>query len=63
MIWLIVYVWSMLEMILKCHDRLDWVESMTKTRQDNNVTDRIGSVDIKIETELSGPIRPSAVCN
>ena len=53
----------MLEMILKCHDRLDWVESMTKTRQDNNVTDRIGLVDIKIETELSGPIRPSAVCN
>ena len=35
---------------------LDRVQSRTKTKQDNNMTNRIGLVYVEIETELSGPI-------
>ena len=33
---------------------------MTKTREDNNVTDHIGAVYAENDTELSWPIRSSA---
>ena len=36
---------------------------MTKTRQDNDVTNHISLVYIKTETKLSGPIWPSAICD
>ena len=36
---------------------------MTKTRQDNKVTDRIGAVYIKNETKLSKPIGLGAICD
>ena len=32
-----------------------------KTRQDNDVTDHIGLLYAKIESELSGPISPGVV--
>ena len=41
------------EMILIRHDRLDRVQSMMKTKQDNNET----------ETEMSGSIWLGAVCD
>ena len=44
-------------MKLTYHERFDKVQSMTKSRQDNYVTNRIGAVYTKIETKLSGPIR------
>ena len=34
---------------------------MIKTRQDNDVTDKIGLVYDEIKTELSGPIESGAV--
>ena len=43
-----------------CHDRSDWVPSMTKTRQDNNMTDRTGAVYVENGNELSWPIKSGA---
>ena len=40
-------------MKLKYHDRTNRVWSMTKTKQDNDVTDHIGAVYTEIGTELS----------
>lgn len=37
-------------------DRSDGVRFMIKSRQDNDVADRIGLVNAKTETELLGPI-------
>ena len=34
-----------------------------KTKEDNNVIDHIGLVYIGNDTELSGPIKPSAICD
>ena len=39
------------------------VQTLRKTGQDNNVTDKIGAVYIENETELSWPIRSSAICD
>ena len=36
---------------------------MMKTRHDNNVTDQIGLVYAKNDTELSRPIWPGIVCD
>ena len=48
-------------MKLSCHDWLDQVWFVAKTRQNNNMINRIALVYAKIETELSGPIRSTAV--
>lgn len=47
---------SILKMKLSCHGQLDQVWSRIKTNQDNDVTNRIGLLYVKIETELLGPI-------
>ena len=39
-------------MIMNCGDRSNRVQSITKTREDNNVIDRIGAVYAKNDTEL-----------
>ena len=39
--------------ILNYHDWLNWVSTVTKTRQDNNVIDHTDVVYIENETELS----------
>lgn len=48
-------------MKLSCHNQLDWVWFVIKTRQDKDMIDYIGLVYAKNDTELSGPIRPSMV--
>ena len=40
-------------MILNCQHRVDSVWSMTKMRQDNDVTDHTGAVYAEIRTEFS----------
>lgn len=47
---------SMLKPKLSYGDQLDWVRSVVKTKQDNNVINCIGMFYAEIETELSGPI-------
>lgn len=42
-------------------DRSDWVWSMIKIKQDNNVIDRIGLLYAKNDNELLGPIRLGVV--
>lgn len=49
-------MWSLKNKIQNCQDLLDSVQSMTKTRYDNDVTDRIGLLHAKNEIELSWPI-------
>ena len=44
-------------MKLNYHDQSDKVRSMTKSKQGNNVIDRIGVVYVKIRTELSWSIQ------
>ena len=51
----------MLKTKLSCCERSDRVQSMMKTRQGNNMTDRIGIVNAKIEIELLGPIQTGVV--
>ena len=41
---------------LRCHDQLDGVRSMTKTKQDNDMIDPIDLVYVETKTDLSGPI-------
>ena len=48
-------------MKLRHHDQSDRVLFITKTKQDNNVTDHIGLVYTKNNTELLGPIGPGTV--
>ena len=36
---------------------------MTKTKHDNNVTDRIGLAYAETETEILATIQPSVICN
>ena len=45
---------------LNYRDLSKWVRYVIKTRQDNNITDCIGSIYIKNEIELSWPVGPSA---
>ena len=54
--WSDVQVRSMPKTILNYHDLSNWVSFLTKTKQDNDVTNRIGLVYIETEIELSGPI-------
>ena len=61
--WLMVQMRSKSKMKLSYCDRLYHVWSMTKSKQENNVSDRISLVYAKIKTELSRPIWPSAVCD
>ena len=49
-------------MKLNYQDLFDWVQSMTKTRHDNDMTYCIGMVYVETETELSWPIEPGVVC-
>ena len=51
----------MLKMKLNSHDQYDRVCSVTKTRQDNYVTDSTSTVYVKKKTELSWPIEPDAI--
>ena len=48
-------------MKLNCYDRADKVYYMEKTRQENDMTNRIGAVYVKIETEMSWSIRQDVV--
>lgn len=50
-------------MKLSYRDQLDRVRSMTKTRQDNGMTDHTYVVYVEKEIELLWLIRPSAVCD
>ena len=43
----------MLEMKMSCHDQSDRVSFVMKKRHDNDVTDHIGMVYVKKDTELS----------
>ena len=45
----IVQVRSMTKRILNFHDQLDRVQSMTKTRQENDMIDRTGHDMLQIE--------------
>ena len=47
---------------LKSWDLSDFVRSMMKTRQNNDVTDCIDVVYAETETELSGPIESGTIC-
>lgn len=53
MMWLMVDVRYTLKMILSFHNRSNWVQSVIKTTQDNDVTDRIGVHYVENKTELS----------
>ena len=44
------------KMKLSYRDRSKQVQSVTKTRQDNDMTDRTGTIHAKNENELSGSI-------
>ena len=44
-----------------CQDQLDSVQSMMKTRKDNNVTGLISVISVEYETKLSRPMRQCAV--
>ena len=46
---------------LNCRNQSYRVQFVTTTKQDNDLIDCIGVVYIEIETELLGPIEPSAV--
>ena len=55
--WPIVQVRSTLKTILYYRDLLDHVRSMMKTKQDNDMINRIGIIYTKNKTELSEPIK------
>lgn len=50
---MILYVWFMSKLKLNYRDLFDLVRSMMKTRKDNNVIDRIGTVYAENDIELS----------
>lgn len=61
-----VYAKNENEYMLKNYKELlwsNWVRSVMKARQDNNVIDYIGLVDVKTETKLSRPIWLGVVCD
>ena len=58
-----VQIWSKSKMKLSCHDQSNQVQSVTKTRQDNDVSNRISLVYAKIETKLLGSIWSGVVCD
>ena len=61
--WSIVWVGFTLKTILNCSDWLDQVQSVTKTRQDNDVIDHIGMTNAEIKIELSRLIKLGAIFN
>ena len=61
--WLIVQVRSTLKMKPSYSDRSDWVRSLMKTKQDNNMRDHIDVIYYKKETELLWPIGSSTICD
>ena len=54
-------VWSIPKSELSYHDRLNSVQLMTKTRQVNDIIDRIGALCTKNEIELLWSIRRDTV--
>ena len=54
---------SMPKMKLSCYDRLDRVQSLMKTRHENDVTNRISLVFVETKIELSGLISQGGVCD
>ena len=57
--WLIVQVRFRPKSELNCHDRLDRMRSIAKTRQDNDVIDHKGVIFIEYDTKL---LRPNGHC-
>ena len=51
----------MSKMKLICRGWSNWVQYVTKTRQDSDMTDGIGLVYIETDTKLLGPIWPGAI--
>ena len=51
------------KMKLSCCDQSNYMCAVTKTRQDNNVTDRIGLVYVGNDTKLSRPSWLSVICD
>lgn len=51
----------MTKMKLNYRDQSDRVMYVTKTKQDNDMTDYIGAVYAENDIEPSGPIKPSAI--
>ena len=54
---------SMPKTILICHDQLDQVQSVMKAKQDNDVTDRIGAIQVENETKLPWLIKLGELCD
>lgn len=52
MMWPILQVWSMMKTKLNCWDQLDRVQSVMKTRQDNDVTSSTGAIYTENKTKL-----------
>ena len=46
----------MLETKLNYHDRSNMIQSIMKSKQDNDMNDCIGVISIEYDTELSRPI-------
>ena len=63
MIWLIFHVWSTLKTKLSCYDWSNWVQSVMKTRQDNDMIDYRGAVYIENDIKLSWFIKLGAICD
>ena len=61
--WPIIEVRFILKTKLSFHDRLDWVWSIIKTRQDNNVKGCNGAIYAKNDIELSWSIESGADCD
>ena len=61
--WPIIQVHFTLKMILKCHDWLNRLLSVTKARHDNEVTDHTGAIYVENNTKLSWAIRLGADCD
>ena len=53
----------MLKTILNYHDQLNWVQFLTNTKEDKDMTDRIGVVYAENDTKLLWLIRSSANCD
>ena len=60
MMWSIKQVWSTPKTKLSYRDRLDRVSFVMKTKQENDVIDRIGAVYAKNDNELLSSIKSGA---
>ena len=61
--WLIVHIWSTPKTKLSYRDWSDRVRFVIKTKLNNDVIDSTDLVNIETKTELSGHIKPGAVCD